>query len=156
MTQATQVRRIQPFKWERPQRVDKPKMGGMSMGRTDILGLSVQVVQKSGGENNLHAHTGTDSAWMVLKGRARFYGFGDALIAECGIHEGVVIPRGAPYWFEACSDEPLEILHITSRDATTKGERVNYTPQTARQVAHGRTPTREEIEAAEASVPVPE
>ena len=43
----------------------------------------VQVVRE-GGENNLHSHRGMDGFWMVLAGRVRFYGPGDALIGEFG------------------------------------------------------------------------
>ncbi|MCZ6848853.1 MAG: hypothetical protein O7F75_08410 [Alphaproteobacteria bacterium] len=36
-------------------------------------------IWKKGGENNLHYHAGTDSLWIVLNGKARFYGPDDGL-----------------------------------------------------------------------------
>ena len=65
-----------------------------------------------GGENNLHYHAGVDITWMVLKGRARFYGPEDVVRGEFGPHEGILIPAGARYWFESCGVEDLELLQI--------------------------------------------
>ena len=65
-----------------------------------------------GGENNLHYHAGVDITWMVLKGRARFYGPEDVVRGEFGPHEGILIPAGARYWFESCGAEDLELLQI--------------------------------------------
>jgi mannose-6-phosphate isomerase-like protein (cupin superfamily) len=65
-----------------------------------------------GGENNLHYHAGVDITWMVLKGRARFYGPEDVVRGEFGPHEGILIPAGARYWFESCGTEDLELLQI--------------------------------------------
>jgi mannose-6-phosphate isomerase-like protein (cupin superfamily) len=48
----------------------------------------------------------------VLAGRARFYTEGDALVADLGRHEGVLIPRGFKYWFEQTGDESLQILQV--------------------------------------------
>ena len=64
-----------------------------------------------GGENNLHFHSGVDITWMVLKGRARFYGPGEEIRGEFGPIEGLVIPAGARYWFESCGEDDLELLH---------------------------------------------
>lgn len=65
-----------------------------------------------GGENNLHYHAGVDITWMVLKGRARFYGPGDVVRGEFGPQEGILIPAGARYWFESCGTDDLELLQI--------------------------------------------
>jgi hypothetical protein len=40
---------------------------------TPIVRGSVQIVRKNAPED-LHAHEGIDGFWMVLRGRARFYG----------------------------------------------------------------------------------
>jgi mannose-6-phosphate isomerase-like protein (cupin superfamily) len=54
-----------------------------------------------------------DGMWMVLTGRARFYGEGDEVIGEFGPLEGVYIPRDVKYWFESASeDEPLQLLQV--------------------------------------------
>lgn len=72
-----------------------------------------------GGENNLHFHSGVDITWMVLKGRARFYGpENEQVRGEFGPMEGLVVPAGAKYWFESCGKDDLELLQIK---AYTKG-----------------------------------
>jgi quercetin dioxygenase-like cupin family protein len=62
------------FKYERPE-FDGVKKS-MLMCSSDLMRVHVQVV-KSGGENNLHTHTGEDAFWLVLNGAVRFYGEGD-------------------------------------------------------------------------------
>ncbi|MGZ5096161.1 MAG: cupin domain-containing protein [Burkholderiales bacterium] len=96
--------------------------------RSDILYSNVQVIT-SGGENNMHSHPAQDGFWFVLRGKVRFYGENDAVIAELGRHEGVMIPRGLPYWFESSSDEVLELLQVESIDKSVKNVRIDYEPQ---------------------------
>ena len=86
--------------------------------------VHMQVV-KSGGENNLHSHTGEDAFWMVLSGAVKFYGEGDKVIGQFNKGEGLLIPRGFNYWFESASDEPLEIIRVAARDQNTENKRVN-------------------------------
>jgi mannose-6-phosphate isomerase-like protein (cupin superfamily) len=147
------VNRMRPIKYVAPEGLDRPK-AIVPLDRSDLLSVHVQVVQPNGGETNMHAHAGMDSCWYVLKGVARFYGYGDELIAEAGKYEGVFIPKGVPYWFEAGGDELLEVLHITARDKSVANDRVNYRPALERQAAFdqgGRAPTEEELRAAEAA-----
>jgi mannose-6-phosphate isomerase-like protein (cupin superfamily) len=101
------------FSYTKPDGVGAGK-GFMTLGRKDIVRGVVQVVKKHGGENNLHYHTTSASFWMVLKGRVRFYGPGDAVIGEFGPHEGTITPRYARYWFENIGDEDLEILQVSA------------------------------------------
>jgi mannose-6-phosphate isomerase-like protein (cupin superfamily) len=79
--------------------------------RTEHLNSGVQVVAE-GGETNLHAHSSQDEIWFVLSGAATFYTEGDAIVARLGKHQGLLIPHGAPYWFESSSDENLVILRF--------------------------------------------
>ena len=101
------------------------------LGRTDHLLAMIQVV-KEGGENNLHMHPHTDGIWMVLRGRARFYGENNVLLGEYGEHEGVVLPRGTKYWFEKIGDVDLEILAMQAFDKpfteikAIQDDRVNF------------------------------
>ncbi|NIO10000.1 MAG: cupin domain-containing protein [Deltaproteobacteria bacterium] len=130
-------------KWSSPFHL---RAGGLSIG--------LMRVNKDGGENNLHAHPDVDSIWVVVKGKARFYGMNDVLVAELGPGEGVSIPKGVPYWFENKEEEPMELYHITARDASVKDvHRVNFAPYTDSQKARGPRPGRqatpEEKEAAE-------
>lgn len=118
-------KQAQIFKYERPQFEGVKK--SLLMLSSDLMRVHAQVV-KSGGENNLHTHTGEDAFWLVLGGAVKFYGDGDKLIAELKKHEGIMIPRGFKYWFESSSDEPLEILRVAARDQTTENKRVNCAP----------------------------
>ncbi len=115
--------RIQTFSYAKPETFgDRMPKQFISLFRSDLIRLAVQVV-KEGGENNLHYHTGGDNAWMVLKGRTRFYGVGDKLIGEFGPNEGILLPGGSRYWFEKVGDEDLEVLQIVckeTRGAETK------------------------------------
>lgn len=111
-----------------------PERGKMieQVGRTNFLGVSVQVVAPRDGETNLHAHPGTDSCWVVLSGEAEFYGTSrDVFIAKLGIHEAITIPAATPYWFKAGGDDPLVILHITARTPSYNPEvsRIDLKPQ---------------------------
>lgn len=95
---------------------------------SDLMKVQIQVV-KSGGENNLHTHTGEDAFWYVISGAVKFYGEGDALVGEYGKGEGVLIPRGYKYWFESASQEPLEILRVTAKDQNIDNKRVDLSPK---------------------------
>jgi mannose-6-phosphate isomerase-like protein (cupin superfamily) len=121
--------RVQPLRYS-PPASDRPKEVIM-LGRAGHLRTLVQVVRE-GGENNLHYHTNSDTTWLVLKGRARFYGVGDKLIGEYGPHEGVLMPGGARYWFEKAGDETLELLQVVGVTPDGgKSERVNLDPHKA-------------------------
>lgn len=114
------------FKYTKPE-ITKDKTIAR-LCRSDIMYASVQVIAR-GGENNMHAHSAQDGFWMVMKGRAKFYGEGDVLIAELGPNEGVLIPRDVQYWFESSSSEILEILQVESIDKTIKNRRIDYQPR---------------------------
>lgn len=113
------------FKYQRPEFEGVKK--SMLVCNSDLMRVHVQVV-KSGGENNLHTHTGEDAFWLVLNGAVKFYGEGDKVIGALKKHEGILIPRGFNYWFESASDEPLEILRVAARDQGTENKRVNRSP----------------------------
>lgn len=116
------VRAPQTFRYEKPaeQSTDKAIV---SLCQTDIIRGAVQVVRE-GGDNNLHSHTGMDGFWMVLKGRVRWHG-PDGVIGEFGVHEGIVMPRNAQYWFESCGEETLELLQVVAFDREVKNQRVD-------------------------------
>ena len=95
---------------------------------SDLMKVQVQVV-KSGGENNLHTHTGEDAFWYVVSGAVRFYGEGDKVIGEYQKGEGILVPRGFKYWFESASSDALEILRVTAKDQNIENKRVDLSPQ---------------------------
>ena len=123
-------RKMKVFHYESP----SPTQGKVNttLARTDILTAAVQVIT-GGGETNLHAHSGQDSVWLVLNGRARFYEDESTVAGEIGRLEGIIIPRGVKYWFESASDEPLEILRVAGIAQIEEDQRVNYTPLLDRQ-----------------------
>jgi mannose-6-phosphate isomerase-like protein (cupin superfamily) len=101
---------IQKFRFQAPETYSGRKAIVKLCGN-DRSALAVHVLG-DGGENNLHYHANVDITWMVLKGRARFYGPDDEIRGEFGPHEGMLIPAGARYWFESCGEEGLELLQI--------------------------------------------
>jgi quercetin dioxygenase-like cupin family protein len=118
----------QVFRYETPD-LDKGKASTW-LCRSDIMSGMIQVV-KDGGETNLHAHPGNEGFWMVLSGRAKFYGEHEEVLADLGKYEGILIPRGMRYWFESASEEPLEILRVGAMVPQVKVDRVDFTPPTA-------------------------
>jgi mannose-6-phosphate isomerase-like protein (cupin superfamily) len=131
--------RAQVFRFVPPVLPDGPFEGKVitRLARTDRMLANVQVL-KSGGENNLHSHKHLDGFWMVLAGRVRFYGEADEVVAELGPREGILVPRGFKYWFEAVGEETLELLQVESFDiaipnynAIREQERINHRPKEA-------------------------
>ena len=121
------VRKPQFFKYEKPD-VTSPK-ASIKLSQSDILKAAVQVVRQ-GGENNLHSHAVSDTCWMVLKGRARFYGEGDVVLGEFGQFEGIMTPRGTQYWFESADEnEDLELLQMAAKLRGEKDIRTNHNPR---------------------------
>ena len=58
-----------------------------------------------------------------LKGGARYYDAHGGH-TDVGRHEGIMLPAGAYYWFEATSREPLVLVRIGSRAGSPpRGER---------------------------------
>jgi len=118
---------FQTFSYKKPENLRRGK-GIVQLAQSDIIRGRVQIVRE-GGENNLHSHTGMDGFWMVLAGKVKFYGPGDVLIGEFGKHEGILVPRGAQYWFESSGDEELEILQMAAFEKGVKVTRNDVTPQ---------------------------
>lgn len=117
--------RVEVFSYTKPESTGRPK-GFAKLTKSPLMKVNVQVVHE-GGENNLHYHTNSDTTWMVLKGRCRFYGPGDALLADLGPNEGILLPGGARYWFEKAGPEDLEILQMMAFDRAGDGaaQRIN-------------------------------
>lgn len=121
-------KKIETYSYKKPQGIGTEKARVTLAKGGNVRGV-IQVVDE-GGENNLHYHTTADSFWMVLKGRVRFYGVEDVLLGEFGPHEGIVTPAYTRYWFESCSDEPLELLQVGAFDPSSKSSgRTDASPQ---------------------------
>jgi len=83
------------------------------MAKTDNMWATLKVYA-SGGENGLHTHPHEDHTFVVLQGKARYYD-ADGGHTDVGRHEGIMLPAGAYYWFEAISKEPLVLIRIGCR-----------------------------------------
>jgi len=83
------------------------------LARTDNMWATLKVYA-SGGENGLHTHPNEDHTFFVLQGSARYYD-ADGGHTDVGRHEGIMLPAGAYYWFEATSKEPLVLVRIGCR-----------------------------------------
>jgi mannose-6-phosphate isomerase-like protein (cupin superfamily) len=127
--------RAQIIDYSKPENQDVPKTVTL-LARTDRVFAAVQNLLQ-GGENNLHHHKYQDGFWFVLSGRVRFYTVDDEVVGEFGRHQGVLLERGYPYWFESVGDEPLELLQVeaSTRAMATpddiRADRVDHTPTLA-------------------------
>src|SRR5258706_12504970 len=93
----------------RAQRLDKGRTNTL-MAKTDNMWATLKVYA-SGGENGLHTHPNEDHTFLVLQGKARYYD-AEGGHTDVGKHEGIMLPAGAYYWFEAISEEPLVLVRI--------------------------------------------
>ncbi len=90
-----------------------------ALANAENLWLSAKVYS-SGGENALHIHTLEDHAFVILKGKATFH-FADGTQQEAIQFEGVMIPKGIAYRFEADPGENLVLLRVGAAQRTTTG-----------------------------------
>ena len=105
---------------------DRGPQRGVSypMITNDICVSTVQVFHKKGAGVTLHYHRNEDGYWLVLGGRAKFYGADGEVFADLGKFEGVFVPRFTRYWFESSDEnEPLELLRV-SHHSETKDDHV--------------------------------
>jgi mannose-6-phosphate isomerase-like protein (cupin superfamily) len=97
-------------------RVNLPAQGRADVPVAATKHMSVVLkAYASGGENALHAHVKEDHVFVVLQGAARFYGKNGALGA-LRRYQGIMLPRGSFYRFEADEAEPLVMLRIGAAD----------------------------------------
>ena len=95
-----------------------------TQGRADmpVAGTeTMSVVLKayaSGGENEVHAHPNEDHIFVILQGSAHFYNH-EKDFGTLGRYQGIMLPRGAYYMFEAGVEEPLVMLRVGA--VTAKG-----------------------------------
>jgi mannose-6-phosphate isomerase-like protein (cupin superfamily) len=127
------------FSYAKPENFDSAR-AAVKLAETDLLRSRVVVLKPGQGENNLHYHTGSDSFWMVIRGRAEFYGPGDEPIGTFGPMQGTTTPRFFRYWFKNAGEDDLEMLHLFAHAApgkdhdtgrTDAAPRKAYKPQSA-------------------------
>ena len=89
----------------------------LAEGRSsDLLAVASQLwvhakVYAEGGERGLHSHPTEDHLFFLLAGRALFHAAGGESF-EVGAYDGVMVPRGVQYSFEAIGDENLVIVRV--------------------------------------------
>jgi len=90
-----------------------------ALGRTDNMWATLKVYA-AGGENALHTHPNEDHTFIVLQGAARYYD-ADGGHTDVHKHEGIMLPAGTYYWFEAISKEPLVLVRVGCRAGPQDG-----------------------------------
>jgi mannose-6-phosphate isomerase-like protein (cupin superfamily) len=91
----------------------------LDQGRTDTMlaaseDLTIRIkVYASGGENEIHAHTGEDHTFIVLQGSAKFFG-PNGEETDIAQYQGILLPKNAYYRFYATSKEPLVMIRVGS------------------------------------------
>jgi mannose-6-phosphate isomerase-like protein (cupin superfamily) len=82
----------------------------LPVAETDLLKLRVKVYAE-GGENGLHTHQDEDHAFVILQGQATFRDENDN-VTVVNKYEGILLPRGAFYYFQSTGDENLVLLRV--------------------------------------------
>ena len=114
------------------------------LAATDLLKLRVKVYAE-GGENALHTHLDEDHAFVVLEGQATFHDEqGDTTVVNR--YEGIMLPRGAYYFFQSTGDTNLVLLRAGAGRKASGDHRRNL---------QGHATTREENKH-EDGVPIPD
>jgi quercetin dioxygenase-like cupin family protein len=90
-----------------------------ALASAENLWMSLKVYS-SGGENAFHQHMAEDHAFVVMQGKGTFH-FPDGTTKEVVQFEGVMIPKGVPYRFEADEAENLVLLRVGGGQRTTQG-----------------------------------
>jgi mannose-6-phosphate isomerase-like protein (cupin superfamily) len=114
------------FAYAKPQGFDAAR-AAVKLAETDIMRARVVVLKTGQGENNLHYHTRSDSFWMIVRGKAAFYGPDDELIGEFGPLQGMTTPRYFRYWFKNAGEEDLEMLHVFAHAEPGKEQKTGRT-----------------------------
>ena len=79
--------------------------------RTDLMTITAKVYAE-GGENAMHHHPNEDHSFIVLEGEATFYLESDDNAKVVGRYEGVMLPRGANYWFKSTGAQNLVMVRV--------------------------------------------
>jgi mannose-6-phosphate isomerase-like protein (cupin superfamily) len=82
----------------------------LEVAATDLMKIRVKVYAE-GGENGLHAHHDEDHAFVVLQGQATFRDENDTPTVV-GKYEGIMLPKGALYYFQSTGDENLVLIRV--------------------------------------------
>jgi quercetin dioxygenase-like cupin family protein len=89
------------------------------LAAAENLWLSLKVYS-SGGENAFHRHSVEDHAFVVMQGRGTFH-FPDGTKKIVERFQGVMLPKGVAYRFEADPAENLVLLRVGGAQRKTEG-----------------------------------
>jgi mannose-6-phosphate isomerase-like protein (cupin superfamily) len=94
-------------------------------------------VYAEGGENGLHRHIDEDHAFVVMQGQATFHDEEENL-SVVNKFEGIMIPRGAAYYFTSTGNENLVLLRVGAGRKPGNGFRLgpNGVPLTPEENGH--------------------
>ena len=81
-----------------------------TLAKTDLMSVRIKCYAQ-GGENVLHSHPGEDHTFVILAGKAKFFGK-DGEVGVFSRNQGILLPRGSFYKFQSCGDEPLVMLRV--------------------------------------------
>jgi mannose-6-phosphate isomerase-like protein (cupin superfamily) len=71
---------------------------------------------EQGGENRMHHHLGEDHCFVVLEGEATFHLDTDDNVRVVRKWDGILLERGADYWFENTGDVDLVLFRVGALD----------------------------------------
>lgn len=91
-------------------RLPKKGRGSALMAATDRMWVTLKTYAE-GGENTLHAHPNEDHTFIILQGKATFFG-PEGESVTFSRNEGIMLPHGCKYHFHAEPGEPLVLLRI--------------------------------------------
>ena len=93
-----------------------------TLARTKAMSIRIKCYAQ-GGENALHTHPGQDHTFIVMAGKAKFYGV-DGEVTELTRNQGILIPEGFYHYFSSCGDEPLVMLRISAEKRKVPARRI--------------------------------
>ena len=107
------------------------RMPLLSDGRSDTTLASTGAlrirgkVYAQGGENALHCHTNEDHVFIILDGEATFHDQDDNTTVVKR-YEGILLPKGAYYWFQSTGDTNLVMARVGAiLDPTAGNNRID-------------------------------
>ncbi|NEO97140.1 MAG: cupin domain-containing protein [Symploca sp. SIO2E9] len=93
-----------------------------TLAKTDLMSIRIKCYAQ-GGENVLHTHPAEDHCFVVLAGKAKFYGK-EGEIVELTRNHGILLPKGCYYKFASCGDEPLVLLRVGAQKEHVPSNRI--------------------------------
>ncbi|WP_019507453.1 cupin domain-containing protein [Pleurocapsa sp. PCC 7319] len=93
-----------------------------TLARTEAMSIRIKCYAQ-GGENVLHTHPGQDHTFVVMAGKAKFYGI-NGEVTELTKNQGILIPEGFYHYFSSCGDEALVMLRISAEKRKVRARRI--------------------------------